>query len=74
MTVQKTMVAAAIAGVVSYLESERGTAEPMPELTQPTVEKGVQASVAGGSLWAASGRLQIMQIRNLMQFRVFRKL
>lgn len=67
------MVAAAIAGVVSYLESEMGTAGPMPEIAPPTMEKGVHAA-ATGSLWAAGGRLQMMQIRNLMQFRVFRKL
>jgi hypothetical protein len=74
MTVQKSIVSAAIAGVYAYLQSEKEQAEPESEMTPQALDKaGPAALPVPGNLWAASGRIFSMQIRNLMQFRAFRK-
>ena len=67
-------VAAAGLAVVRYLEAEnemRGKTE-QAELFRVT-EESVPAGPVSGSLWAASGRLSVMLIRNLMQYRVFQR-
>lgn len=66
-------IAAASMAVIRYLEAEREQREAGPA---PAVEgaEGVKAAEAlAGTFWAASGRLAAMQIRNLMQLRMFRK-
>ncbi|MEW6440563.1 MAG: hypothetical protein AB1640_06445 [bacterium] len=65
-------VAAAGLAVIRYLEAEREQmqAAPAAELA-PAREPAAEA--LPGSLWAASGRLSAMQIRNLMQYRIFQK-
>ena len=69
----KQIVAAAI-GVIEYLkaESERAQQEKTVALEAPFPPVGQQATPAG-SLWAASGRMEIMRFRNLMELRVFRR-
>ena len=69
----KQIVAAAI-GVIEYLkaESERARQEKMAGLEAPSPPGG-QPPQPGGSLWAASGRMEIMRFRNLMELRVFRR-
>jgi|GEM_PF-1630668 len=69
----KKIVAAAI-GVIEYLkaESERAQQEKMAGLEAPS-QLGGQPPQSGGSLWAASGRMEIMRFRNLMELRVFRR-
>ena len=69
----KKIVAAAI-GVIEYLkaESERARQERMASVEAPSPPVGQQAQPAG-SLWAASGRMEIMRFRNLMELRIFRR-
>jgi hypothetical protein len=74
MTHQKTLVSAALAAVYCYLDAEEGKVPPEAEMAPQGTEKGAAVIPSPASLWAASGRLQGMQIRNLMQFRIFRKL
>jgi hypothetical protein len=69
----KQIVAAAI-GVIEYLkaESERAQQEKtaaLEDLSPPTAQQAQPA----GSLWAASGRMEIMRFRSLMELRVFRR-
>ena len=68
----KKIVAATI-GVIEYLkaESERARQEKMAA-EAPSSAAGQQAQPAG-SLWAASGRMEIMRFRNLMELRLFRR-
>jgi hypothetical protein len=70
---QKKIAAAAMA-VVRCLEAEREQAEASPagRAAGPAME-GSAARAQAGAFWAASGRLSAMQIRNLMQLRMFRK-
>ena len=69
----KKIVAAAM-GVIEYLkaEGERVREEERAAITAPppAVARQVQPS---GSLWAASGRLEIMRFRNLMELRILRR-
>ena len=69
----KKIVAATI-GVIEYLrvESERARQEKMAALEAPSPPVGQQTQPAG-SLWAASGRMEIMRFRNLMELRIFRR-
>jgi hypothetical protein len=69
----KKLVAATI-GVIEYLkaESERARQEKMAAFEAPSLPVGQQAQPAG-SLWAASGRMEIMRFRNLMELRLFRR-
>ena len=69
----KKIVAAAIA-VIEYLkaESERALQEERATLEAPAAQVNQQVQPAG-SLWAASGRMEIMRYRNLMELRVFRR-
>lgn len=69
----KKMAAAGLA-VIRYLESQKeGKAEaPLVEAPASLEEKAPPAS-ALGSAWVSSGRMSAMQIRNLMQYRIFQK-
>jgi hypothetical protein len=69
----KKIVAAAI-GVIEYLraESERARQERLTA-PAPPAPPGDEQIVPSGSLWAASGRMEIMRFRNLMELRVFRR-
>jgi len=69
----KKIVAAAI-GVIEYLkaEAERARQENMAAFEAPSPPVGQQAQSVG-SLWAASGRMEIMRFRNLMELRIFRR-
>ncbi len=67
-------IAAASMAVVRYLDAER---EQREASSAPAVEAAgvgrAAAEVPAGAFWTASGRLAAMQIRNLMQLRMFRK-
>jgi hypothetical protein len=69
----KKFVAATI-GVIEYLKAERERTRQesvaAPEAPPPPGDRQI---VPSGSLWAASGRMEIMRFRNLMELRVFRK-
>jgi hypothetical protein len=69
----KQIVAAAI-GVIEYLkaESERARQEKTAALEAPSPPMGRQSEPAA-SLWAASGRMEIMRFRNLMELRIFQR-
>ncbi len=69
----KKIVAAAI-GVIEYLkaESERMRQEKRAAFEAPSPPGG-QPTQPAGSLWAASGRMEIMRFRNLMELRIFRR-
>ena len=56
-------IAAAIAGVMQYLQEEELAAL---QFASPTAET---AAPAGPKLWALNGRQTQMQMRNLMQLR-----
>lgn len=68
-------IAAAAMGVIRYLKAEEERSfreqENGPEASFPPGERPVLQS--SGSLWAASGRMEIMRFRNLMERRVFRR-
>ena len=67
-------IAAAAVGVLEYVKAERERARTEKsaalEAPAPAGEKPIEPS---GSLWAASGRMEIMRFRNLMELRVFRR-
>ena len=69
----KKIVAAAI-GVLEYVKAERERARREQvsafEVPPPTGGKPIEPA---GSMWAASGRMEIMRLRNLMELRVFRR-
>jgi hypothetical protein len=69
----KKIVAATI-GVIEYLkaESERARQEKRAAMEAPSPLGGQQAQPTG-SLWAASGRMEIMRFRNLVELRIFRR-
>ncbi len=69
----KKIVAAAI-GVIEYLKAERERArqERRAAFEAPSPPGG-QPIQPSGSLWAASGRMEIMRFRNLMELRLFRR-
>jgi hypothetical protein len=69
----KKIVAATIA-VIEYLkaESERALQEERAASEAPAAQVNQQVQPAG-SFWAASGRMEIMRNRNLMELRVFRR-
>lgn len=62
MTDNQKKIAAAIAGVMQYLQEELAALPFAP----PAVETAVPA---GPKLWALNGRQTQMQLRNLMQLR-----
>lgn len=70
----KKKIVAATVGVIEHLRAERERARTAravaPEAPSPPVGKRIQPS---GSLWGASGRMEIMRFRNLMELRVFRR-
>lgn len=69
----KKIIAATI-GVIQYLKAERERSMEqqwvVPQAPPPPVTRPVQPS---GSMWAASGRMEVMRFRNLMELRVFRR-
>ncbi len=69
----KKVIAATI-GVIQYLKAERERAlrkqAAASRAPRPSVSRQVQPS---GSVWAASGRREVMRFRNLMELRVFRR-
>jgi hypothetical protein len=68
-------VAAAGLAVLRYLEAEqKQRGEEAPTELSGTADALAPAASASGSLWAASGRLSAMQIRNFMQYRVFHRI
>lgn len=74
MEKDRKKIAAAGIAVLHYLEAEREQAEASPAAgAAGAAVEGAAARVPAGAFWAASGRLSSMQIRNLMQLRMFRK-
>lgn len=69
----KKIVAAAI-GVIQYVgaEQERARQAKRAGVEAPPLPGG-QPIQSSGSLWAASGRMEIMRFRNLMELRIFRR-
>jgi hypothetical protein len=74
---EKTRRAAALAGVLAWLEEEgvnRGVAVGTATPTGPTGGLGASAAEAGGPAgpgpWALHGRQEIMRMRSLLQQRV----
>ncbi len=67
-------IAAATMGVIEYLKAERERAllesAAAPNVPLPL---GGQQVIPSGSLWAASGRMEIMRFRNMMELRMFRR-
>lgn len=63
-------IAAATVGVIEYLREEKERA-PRKEAAagQAPLHPARQPLQPGGSLWAASGRMEIMRFRNLMELR-----
>lgn len=67
-------IVAATMGVIQYVMAEQ-------ERARQAKRNGVEASSlpggqpiqSSGSLWAASGRMEIMRFRNLMELRLFRR-
>lgn len=73
MNAEPRKVAAALA-VIQYLNAERAArAEAAAAQAGPAPAAWPQGT-PGASLWASSGRMAVMQQRNLMQLRVFRKI
>ena len=69
----KKIVAATI-GVVEYLKLEREHEQEQKRAALGVVSPAaVQQSQPAASLWAASGRMEIMRFRNLMELKVFRR-
>ena len=69
----KKIVAAAL-GAIQYLREEKERAQ----LAGGTGVEAVplptgQPVLPSGSLWASSGRMEIMRFRNLMELRLFRR-
>ena len=65
----KKIVAATIA-VIEYLKAERERARQEEEVAlQAPAPPHRQPLQPGGSLWAASGRMEMMRFRNLMELR-----
>jgi Tfp pilus assembly protein FimV len=70
MNNDKKKMSAAAAAVMMYLEEEAVAMQaPLPEAAQP-----VAAPAAMPSLWGASGRQSMMQMRSLMQLKAFHRL
>jgi hypothetical protein len=67
-------IVAATIGVIEYLKAERERSRQEKraalEAPSPSPDRKVQPL---GSLWGASGRMEIMRFRNLMELRVFRR-
>ncbi len=69
----KKIVAAAI-GVIEYLKAERERARmARTDASEVSSPPGGQQTQPTGSLWGASGRMEIMRFRNLMELRLFRR-
>ena len=65
----KKIVAATIA-VIEYLKAERERRRQEEEIAlQAPSPRERQPFQPGGSLWAASGRMEMMRFRNLMELR-----
>ncbi len=74
MKTESKKIAAAMVGILRYLEEEKGLA---PEAESDTTSgvlpgAGPERRVPEGSAWGLSGRAEIMQLRHLMQLRTFR--
>jgi len=69
----KKIVAAAI-GVIEYLRAEGERARAQETAAVPTPPPAVaRQAQPSGSLWAASGRMEMMRFRNLMELRILRR-
>ena len=69
----KKMVAATVA-VIEYLKAERERAlQEEAAAFQPPPPPARQPFQPAGSLWAASGRMEIMRYRNLMELRALHR-
>ena len=68
MDANEKRLAAALAAVMSYIQTE-AEALVMPPPTRPEPRRFDQ-----GNLWALSGRQGMMQMRNLMQMKTFNRL
>ncbi len=67
-------VVAATMGVVEYLKAERERARLESEAAlKISFPPGDRRIMPTGSLWAASGRMEIMRFRNMMELRMFRR-
>jgi hypothetical protein len=74
MSADPRKIAAATVAVLEYLREEQRIerrAEPCPVREASTTEPGRQAT--GGSVWAAHGRMCLMDQRVGMQLGLFRK-
>jgi len=67
-------IVAATLGVIQYLREEKERARQAKgtgvEASSLPIGQPIQPS---GSLWASSGRMEIMRFRNLMELRLFRR-
>lgn len=70
----KKIVAAAV-GVMEYLKAEREERARQESKAAPEAPSspGGPRVFPSASLWAASGRMEIMRFRNLVELRVFRR-
>jgi len=67
----KQKIAAAIAAVTAYIKSEEEAL--CLQAAAPAARPKPPAPAAAGSLWGASGRQAMMQVRNLMQLKAFHR-
>ncbi len=69
---------AAIAGVVAYLTAEAEVCRESAPATRPTKQAAdvctTPPTLTTGGLWSGSGRIFSMQMRQLVQWRSFRRL
>ncbi|MFC1811862.1 hypothetical protein ACFL03_04165 [Thermodesulfobacteriota bacterium] len=65
-------IAAAISGVMQYIQTEE-EAVYMQSLALPPEVSATPVAAAPMKLWGMSGRQAQMQMRNLMQMRTFKK-
>lgn len=67
-------IVAAAMGVIQYLDAERERSrKETTAVPQAPSSAAPRPGQPQGSLWAASGRLEMMHFRNLVELRVFRR-
>ena len=67
-------IVAATLGVIQYLREEKERARRAGGIgVEPPPLPIGQPILPSGSLWASSGRMEIMRFRNLMELRLFRR-
>jgi len=71
--IKKKKQAAAIAGVMAYLQEEQATIGMQAAVGDTEHEPATQPPPPA-SLWGASGRQSQMQLRNMMQLKAFQRI